>query len=184
MHRERFDLSMEHAPAPIAILDDQVRFVYVNQSMAKVHGIPSEAHVGITFSEVVPNLSPLILPLLAKVLATGKPTEAEIIGEPAYLGTGKHWLAVCFPSGESEIVLMALQATDWRIEDAVRSTNRHLESALADLERSGLVHEMAQFLQGAMVVEELYRIVGSFAPQLFPRSSGALYVIDSSRNVI
>jgi len=35
-----------------------------------------------------------------------------------------------------------------------------------------------------MVIEELYRIVGNFTSRLFPGSSGALCVIDSSRNVI
>jgi len=118
---------MEYAPLPIAILDDHFRFVKVNRAMAKVHRITSEAHVGKTFDEVVPSLSPLILPLLAKVLATGVPAEGEITGEPAYLGHTRPWLAVCFPSGESEIAFMVLQATDRRIEDAVRSTNRHLE---------------------------------------------------------
>jgi len=184
MHSERFDSSMERAPVPIAILDDHFRFVKVNRAMAKVHRMTSAAHAGKSFDEVVPSLSPLILPLLESVIFTGEPAEAEITGEPAYLGTTSPWLAVCFPSGESEIAFMALQATDRRIEDAVRSTNRHLESALADLERSALVHEMAHFLQGATVIDELYRIVGSFAPRLFPLHSGALCVINSSRNVI
>jgi diguanylate cyclase (GGDEF)-like protein len=57
-------------------------------------------------------------------------------------------------------------------------------SALADLERSSLTQEMARLLQGATVIEELYRTVGKFAPRLFPGSSGALCVIDSARNGI
>ena len=184
MGSERFDSSMEYAPMPVAILDTHLRFMKVNRAMAKVHRTTSEAHIGHSFDEIVPNLSPLILPLLAKVVITGKPAKAEITGEPAYLGNTRPWLAVCFPSGESEIAFMALEATDRRIEEAVRRTNRHLESALVDLERSALIHEMAHLLQGATVVEELYRTVGSFAPRLFPRYSGALWVIDSSRNVI
>jgi diguanylate cyclase (GGDEF)-like protein len=126
----------------------------------------------------------LILPLLAEVHATRKPVEVEITGEPAYLGNNRPWLAVCFPAGESQIAFMALEATDRRIADAVGSTKRHLTSALAHLERSSLVQEMAHALQRAMVIEELYRIVGNFAPRLFPGNSGALCVIDSSRNVI
>src|SRR5512132_1343828 len=35
-----------------------------------------------------------------------------------------------------------------------------------------------------MVIAELYRIVGHFTSRLFPGSSGALCMIDSSRNVI
>ena len=175
---------MEYAPVPMAILDNHFRFVKVNRAMAKVHRITSQAHVGNNFAQVVPSLSPLILPLLAKVHATGEPAAAEITGEPAYLGTTRPWLAVCFPAGQSDIGFMALEATDRRIEDAVRGANEHLVSALADLERSSLAHEMARLLQGAMVIEELYRIVGNFASRLFPGSSGSLCVIDSSRNVV
>jgi diguanylate cyclase (GGDEF)-like protein len=184
MRSQHFDSSMEYAPVPIAILDDHFRFVKVNRAMAKVHRITSQAHVGKYLAQVVPSLSPLILPLLAKVYATREPAEAEVTGEPAYLGPSRPWLAVCFPAGQSEIGFMALEATARRIEDAVRDTNQHLVLALADLEQSSLVHEMARLLQGAMVIEELYRIVGNFAPRLFPGSSGALCVIDSSRNVI
>ena len=149
MHSEQFDSSMEYAPVPIAILDDHFRFVKVNRAMAKVHGITSEAHAGNDFAQVVPNLSPLILSLLAKVRSTGKPAEAEITGEPAYLGQARPWLAVCFPAGESDIGFMALEATDRRIEDAVRGTNEHLVSAFADLERSSLGHEMDTLPSGS-----------------------------------
>ena len=183
MHSE-LESFMDHAPVPMAILDEHFRFVKVNPAMAKVHQVTSEAHIGKTLADVLPSVSALIQPLLAKVRATGEPAEAEITGGTAYLVSARHWLAVCFPAGESTIGFMAVEATDRRIEEALGSTNRRLEFALADLERSALVSEMAHFLQGAMVIEELYRIVGRFAPRLFPRNCGALFVIDSSRNVI
>jgi diguanylate cyclase (GGDEF)-like protein len=79
---------------------------------------------------------------------------------------------------------MALEATGRAAVEALQQSNQLLSVALADLERSVLVNEMAHCLQAAMVVEELYRIVGRFAPRLFPGNSGALCVIDSSRNLI
>jgi diguanylate cyclase (GGDEF)-like protein len=122
--------------------------------------------------------------LLAKVLVTGATAEAEIAGLPGYLGTDAPWRAVCFPAGNLEIGFMALEATDRRIDDALRSIHRQLESMFVDLQQSGLVHDMAHLFQAATVTEELYRIVESFAPRLFPGSSGALFVIDSSGEVV
>jgi diguanylate cyclase (GGDEF)-like protein len=185
MQNEPFDSFMEQASAPIAIFDERFRFLKVNRAMAEVHQITPEAHLGKTLGEVLPSFSTLIQPLLAKVLATGQPAEATITGElPAYYGAAHHWLAACFPAGESRIAFMALEVTERRPEEALQRSNRKLESALADLERSALVSDMVRRLQAAMVTEELYRIVGRFAPRLFPRNSGALFVIDSSRNVI
>ena len=79
---------------------------------------------------------------------------------------------------------MSLEATERSTEEALQRSNQLLEIATADLKRSVLVHEMAHCLQAAMAIEELYRIVGRFMPRLFPGESGALCVIDSSRNVV
>jgi len=185
MQSEALDSFMDQAPVPIAIFDECFRFVKVNRAMVEVHQMPPAAHLGRTLADVLPSLSTLIQPLLSKVLATGELAEAAITGElPAYSGSNHPWLAACFPSGESRIAFMALEATERRTKEALQCSNRQLESALAGLERSALVNEMAHCLQAAMVTEELYRIVGRFAPRLFPQNSGALCVIDSSRNVI
>src|SRR5688572_13937184 len=187
MQSEAFDSFMDHAPVPIAILDERLRFVKVNRAMAEIDRLTPEAHLGKTMAEALPSLSTLVQPLLEKVLATGGPAEATINGGelPEYFGGATHhWLAKCFPSGESQVAFMALEATEQRTEEALQRSNQQLESALADLERSVLFNEMSHCLQAAAVSEELYRIVGLFAPRLFPGKSGALCVIDSSRNVI
>lgn len=184
MQGKSFDSFMDHAPMPIAILDARLRFVKVNPAMAAAHRMPVEAHLGKTLDEVLPNLSKRIQPLLSKVLKTREPAVATVNGElPACSEAPHHWLA-CFPRGKSQITIMALEATGRATVEALQQSNQLLSVAVADLERSVLVNEMAHCLQAAMVVEELYRIVGRFAPRLFPGNSGALCVIDSSRNLI
>ena len=184
MHSDRFDSFMDQAPVPIGILDESLRFVKVNVAMADVQGMTPEAHLGKTLAELLPGLSALIQPLLVKVLATGKPAEATITGGLRAHSAAHHWLAACFPFGESQIGFMALEATERETEEALESSNRKLESARADLDRSAMVNQMAHCLQSVMATEELYGIVGRFAPRLFPRSSGALCVLDSSKKVL
>ena len=79
---------------------------------------------------------------------------------------------------------MALEATERATGEALVRSNHLLEIAQTELEQSLLVNEMTHCLQAAMVTEELYRIVARFGPRLFSKHSGALCVIDSSRNVI
>jgi len=176
---------MDYAPMPIAILDAGLRFVKVNRAMAEAHRMTAEAHLGRTVTEVLPDLSRRIQDVLHNVLTTGEPAIATMKGDvPPNSVTSHSWLAACFPCGESQIAIMALEAIDRATAEALKRSNLQLDLALAGLEQSLLVNEMAHCLQAAMVTEELYRIFGRFAPRLFPRSAGALCVIDSSRNVI
>lgn len=46
------------------------------------------------------------------------------------------------------------------------------------------LREMADLVQSCSTLEEAYRIVGSFAQQLFSASSGAAYMLNSSRNLV
>jgi len=176
---------MDYAPMPIAILDASLRFVKVNRAMAEAYRTTAKAHLGKTMNEVLPNLSTRIQHVLLSVLATGEPAIATMKGDvPPFPGAPHRWLAACFPCGESQIAIMCLEATDQAAGEALKRSNQQLEVALAGLEQSLLVNEMAHSLQAAMVTDELYRIVGRFAPRLFPGKSGALYVIDSARNLI
>jgi diguanylate cyclase (GGDEF)-like protein len=175
--RDRFDSFLNHAPVPIAILNSDLRFLNVNQPMADAYQVPREAYAGKTFQEVLPAIALRIEPILARVLSTGERSEREIPDEHP-------WLAVCFPIGESEIVFMALESRERRIKEALQRTHRQLKSALADLEKSSLVSEMAHVLHSAMGVDELYEIVERFAPRLFPGHPGALFVVDRSGNMI
>lgn len=185
MQSTPFDSFMDYSPAPIAIFDEGLRFVKVNQAMAEVHEVTTEACFGKTIAEVLPLLSTLIQPLLAQVLDTGELATSTVTGGlPAYVGDAHDWVAVCFPCGQTHIACMAIGASQQRTEEAVRRINQKLESTRVDLERSVLINEMAHCFQTARVTGELHEIVGRFAPRLFPRHSGALCVIDPSGSLV
>src|SRR5205809_1062133 len=70
------------------------------------------------------------------------------------------------------------------MEESLHSVQQQLDAALVELEHNAQMNEMAHSLHTAMSAEELYEIVGRFALRLFPEYSGALYVIDASRNAV
>ena len=83
----------------MGIIDQQLRYVRVNEVLANINGTSVTNHLDKSIQEIVPNLFSTIEPLLQKVLSTGKPLlNQEITGEvPTYPGIQLTWLVSYFP---------------------------------------------------------------------------------------
>ncbi|WP_199547075.1 SpoIIE family protein phosphatase [Streptomyces sp. N35] len=60
--------------AGISVMDTDLRYLYINPRMARMNGLPAEAHLGRTLREVLPGVHRPDA-VLHKVLADGKPRE-------------------------------------------------------------------------------------------------------------
>ncbi|HEY9659689.1 MAG TPA: ATP-binding protein, partial [Allocoleopsis sp.] len=100
----RLNAFFDTAPDGMAIVDDQLRFVKINQRLAQIDGISIKAHLGKSLREVIPKIAPTIEPLYQQVLATGQPIlNREISGElPSQPGIKRYWLCSYFPLTHSE----------------------------------------------------------------------------------
>ena len=61
------------APAGLAILDSKLRYVQLNETLARMNGRTVGAHLGKSVCEVLPELAPVVEPILQRILATGEP---------------------------------------------------------------------------------------------------------------
>lgn len=68
-----FDSLIQHHQAGVAILDTQLRYVEINQSLADFNGVPVALHLGRTVAEVLPVIYPEIKYKLEQVLLYGRP---------------------------------------------------------------------------------------------------------------
>jgi PAS domain S-box-containing protein len=69
------------ATAGLALLDKDLRYVQINDTLAEMNGVPAQEHRGRTIREVLPRLAPMVEPILRKVLATGAPVlNVEVAG--------------------------------------------------------------------------------------------------------
>jgi PAS domain S-box-containing protein len=89
----------EHSPTGMAILDDQLRYIHINEGLAEMNGIPPEDHLGRSVAEILPELAPTIEPIFRGILETGAEIRGvEVSGEtPMAPGLLRHWLASYFP---------------------------------------------------------------------------------------
>jgi PAS domain S-box-containing protein len=59
---------LEKAAVGIAVLDADGRFVYVNDRLAEINGVPREEHLGRTIPEVIPHVADVVSGLHAQVM--------------------------------------------------------------------------------------------------------------------
>jgi two-component system CheB/CheR fusion protein len=88
-----------NSPAGLAIIDSDMRFVRINETMAMINGTPMQAYAGKTVQEILPELSSFIIPLCRRILKTGEPAlDMEIGGQMRTAsGVTRSWLASYFP---------------------------------------------------------------------------------------
>lgn len=63
---------LARAPAGLALLDGELRYVHVNEHLARINGLPAEQHLGRTLSEILPTIGPSLEPWIRAVLETGE----------------------------------------------------------------------------------------------------------------
>lgn len=112
----QMDALVAAAPAGLALLDGELRYVHLNEALARANGLPVEAYMGRTVAEVLPALAPGMVPLLRRVLETGEPVrgvEASAMAghEP---GVVHHWLADYFPvrAGDGRVIGLGAAVMD------------------------------------------------------------------------
>lgn len=92
------DTLFDTAPVGLAFMDTDLRCVRINQSLANMHGLPIEAHLGRRASEVCP-YGEEANSLRRQVLMTGEALTGIEMSEqtPIQHGSQRHWLVDYYP---------------------------------------------------------------------------------------
>ena len=87
------------APVGLCYFDADLRFLYINEWLARINGLSVEAHLGKTIDEVLQDVAAGVVPQLRLVLQTGQPIiEGEVEAEtPAHPGESRHYMHNYYP---------------------------------------------------------------------------------------
>jgi len=118
----QLDCFFTAAPAGLAILDRELCYRQLNETLALMNGRSVAEHLGKPVREVLPAIAPTLEPLLGRILETGEPAlNIEVTGEtPAQPGITRFWRASYFPLASDGIGAIV-------VEDTAR---RHAQRAL------------------------------------------------------
>lgn len=87
------------APIGIAMLDAELRYVFINTLLAESNGLPVASHIGRHPHDILPDVGPALEAIMQEVLVRNRPSErftaqAEI---PPQSGTHRYWEARYHP---------------------------------------------------------------------------------------
>lgn len=146
---------LDNAPIGFAFFDRELRFVRVNQQLAKLNQLPMAAHLGQELSAILPQLAPKLVPMIEQVFRTGQGIYNQSLSgaTPTAPPDVRHVLASWYPvtvdeSGVRFVGAAVVDVTDLRCAEAeLRLLNSTLEKRIAErtaeLERSN--RELDQF---------------------------------------
>ncbi|RCJ18212.1 hypothetical protein A6770_06460 [Nostoc minutum NIES-26] len=73
LREARLNAFFSSAPVGLNIVDNQLRFVQINELLAEIHGHSQKDHIGKTLHEIIPQIAPLVTPFYEQVLSTNQP---------------------------------------------------------------------------------------------------------------
>ena len=106
-----FQTVFADAPVGVGLLDRDLRYIYVSPYLAFLNGVPASAHLGRRVQEVIPDLVPLLDPILRGVLETGQAAlDTEIVGRATAAGVTRQWLAQYYPARNARGEVIGISA--------------------------------------------------------------------------
>ncbi len=161
-----------------AVLDGNLRYLYINDALAQMNGMPAEEHLGRTLEEIVGSAALEIAPAMRQVLTTGKSVsnfELTAIlpnrSEPGY------WLESYFPIADPEGAIMAVGAVVLECTELRKTWERTTYDSSVASQRLQAFLEFNGLMMSAMNEEELLPLISEFLQKvvLHQFSSVALY---------
>jgi PAS domain S-box-containing protein len=182
----------DSSPIGLCTLDNDLRYIRINENLAEINGIPAIKHIGKTPREIIPTLAEKIESMAKKTLKTGQPIMGqEIEGvTPAKPGFLRTWIfqSVPFKDIEGNIIgisFSVLEITEMKkVQEEIAETVKKLKLSNDELQRFAYVvsHDF----------KEPLRMVSSFSQLIDSRYKGKFdkeadefleFIIEGSRRM-
>jgi len=137
------------APVGLNIVDDQLRYLKINQHLAEINGLPAAEHIGKTFHELISKIAPDLEKLYQQVLTTSQPIiNLEISGEvPSQPGIIRDWVVSLFPIAGEDSHLQGVGTVVVEVTERNQVEKALRESAKREQALSQVIKKMRQTLE-------------------------------------
>ena len=179
------ELFFNNSPVAAYAKDSQSRMLFYNKKLAERFQVSQEEWIGRRDNEFLPEaVGNVVMENDHQVLRSGFPLETiEEVATPD--GRSRYWLSHKFrftdPQTLQECVGgVSIDVTGRQeIQRSLESVNRELEAKKAEVR---VLNEMASALQSCNTKDEAYQVISLAVKRLFSDTSGAIYILDSSKS--
>lgn len=123
-----------NTPVGLCLVDTELRYVRINELLARMNGRPPAEHIGKTLEEMIPGFAPQVAPLYRRVLESGEPIlDTELHADlGADAGGVRHWAVSYHPYTSSEGAILGVITIVQEITER-RRTEAEREQLIAEL---------------------------------------------------
>jgi PAS domain S-box-containing protein len=131
MRLREIEAIYSQAPVGLLFLDKDLRFVRINDHLAKQNGIPVADHIGRTLVEVLPQTGAWLEPMLRSVMETRQPMVDVELRNPSAMGAEREtiWLVSYFPLEGTDGTVLGLNGVVQNITGRKRAEASLMETA-------------------------------------------------------
>jgi formate hydrogenlyase transcriptional activator len=171
----------------VCIVDQELRFVAINDALAKINGIPASAHLGKTVREVLGELADSLEPEYRKVLATGIAANFEIRGRLPRRTEAGHWIGhyVPIPDENGRITRVGAVVVEVTAEKdlqlSLHETNKKLDNEVKRLET---VLEISRLLSSNWDLPRLFPKISAHIRRVLHQEYASFALHDSSTGLL
>ncbi len=114
------------APVGLCYFDTDLRFLYINEWLARINGLSVKAHLGKSIDEVIQDVAVGVVPQLRHVLQTGEPIiEGEVEAEtPAHPGESRRYLHSYYPDKKKDGTVVGVSCVVQDITERIKLETR------------------------------------------------------------
>jgi len=168
---------LESPNVGFAIWDAHLRYIYLNEALARMHSMPANAHLGRTVYEVLGEAGPKVGAALREVLSTGQAvSNLEVIAKLPARAEARCWVGNCFPIEDAMGRVTQVGAVI--VELAV---DRKLEGRLTErAQRSEALLEFSTSLMSILDEQELWPSISALLQKVAPHDFARIALYDES----
>jgi len=166
----------------ICILDTDLRYLAINHTLAKMNGMPAEAHLGKSVREMLGDFAELVEPLFKRVLSTGRSLSDLKISFMLHNRTEPgHWIEHYVPikdtSGKvKKIGVVAIEVTEQeKLEESLRGVSKTLRE---EKKRQHVMLEVSRALAGKWNEREVFPRISAYLRRVLRQEYAALALHD------
>jgi formate hydrogenlyase transcriptional activator len=166
----------------LCILDNEFRYLAINETMAEMNGVPVRAHLGKRVREILGDFAELVEPQFASVLNTGQAVlNREISALLPSRSEPGHWIEHYVPIRDSagrvaQIGVVAIEITKQKkLEESFRSVSEKLK---AEKKRGQVVTEVGRLLAQKWDLSQVFPQVSAHLRRVLRQEYAALSLHD------
>lgn len=172
----------------LGILDTDLRYLAVNQTLAEMNGIPAEAHLGKSVREVLGDFAELVEPQFQRVLLSAQPVLNIELSFIFPNGTEPgHWIEHLFPIQDetgkvTQIGGAVVEITEQkRLEESLRSVSQKLRQ---EKKRVQVMTEVSHVLAAKVDMRQAFPKISAHLRRVFRQEYASLVLHDEKTGML